>query len=86
MKFRYAKEDFFDKDGWIKYDNFKVAVGEKGEVEYCDPLKNESYYIQNPYYTVIDIDSEDIQDDIKQFEKTIKNKLEEVKNETKEFS
>ncbi|MBA7575337.1 hypothetical protein ES708_17161 [subsurface metagenome] len=77
MKFRYTKNDFFDKNGWIKYDNFKVAVGQKGELEFCDPLKNESYYIQNPYYTVIRIDSEDIQNDIKQFEKIIKNKLEE---------
>ncbi|MBA7695373.1 hypothetical protein ES703_103999 [subsurface metagenome] len=77
MKFRYAKEDFFGDDGWIKYDNFKVAVGQKGELEYCDPLKNASYYEQNPYYTVIFIDSEDIQDDIKQFEKTIKNKIKE---------
>ena len=76
-KFKYNKNDFFDKDGWIKFDNFKVAVGQEGELEYCDPLKNASYYEQNSYYTVIGIESGDIQDDIKQFEKTIKNKLEE---------
>ncbi|MBA7551806.1 hypothetical protein ES705_44355 [subsurface metagenome] len=27
MKFRYAKNDFFGDDGWIKFSGFKVAIG-----------------------------------------------------------
>jgi hypothetical protein len=81
MKLTYDKNDFFDKDGWIRFDGFSVAVGEGGEVEYCNPLKNKSYYEQNPYYQVIQImaNENDIQDDISLFEKKILEKLEEVK-------
>ena len=77
MEFVYNKNDFFDKDGWIKFDNFKVAVGQKGELEYCDPLKNAQYYEQNPYYKVVEIspDENDIQNDADSFEKMIKEKL-----------
>ncbi|RXG64180.1 hypothetical protein ES695_13785 [Candidatus Atribacteria bacterium 1244-E10-H5-B2] len=77
MKFRYAKNDFFGDDGWIKFSGFKVAIGGNGELEYCDPLKNKSYYEQNPYYTIVEItpDENNIQDDINLFEKMIKEKL-----------
>jgi len=77
IKLSYNKNEFFDHDGWIRFDGFSVAVGEKGEVEYCDPLKNKSYYEQNPYYQVIGIAQEenDIQDSTELFEKKILEKL-----------
>ncbi|MBA7551807.1 hypothetical protein ES705_44356 [subsurface metagenome] len=52
-------------------------LGGGGELEYCDPLKNQQYYEQNPYYTIVEItpDENDIQDDTNMFEKTIKEKL-----------
>ena len=79
MKLTYNQSDFFDEDGWIKFDGFSVAVGEKGEVEYCDPLKNKSYYEQNPYYTIVGIsgNENDIQDSTELFEKKILEKLKE---------
>lgn len=80
LKLNYNKKDFFDKDGWIKYNNFKVAVGEKGEVEYCDPLKNLNYYEQNSYYIIIEIKQEenDIQNTPRRLEELITEKLEET--------
>jgi len=76
IKLSYNKNDFFDNDGWIKFDGFKVAVGEGGELEYCNPLKNQQYYEQNPYYQVIEIrqDENDIQDSTELFEKKILEK------------
>lgn len=73
----FSKSDFFDKDGWIKFNGFKVAVGEKGEVEYCDPLKNQQYYEQNSYYTVVEIrqDENDIQNDTNRLKEIIREKL-----------
>jgi hypothetical protein len=76
IKLSYNKDDFFDNDGWIRFDGFSVAVGEKGELEYCNPLKNKSYYEQNPYYQVIQIreDENNIQDSTELFEKKILEK------------
>jgi len=80
MRLTYDKKDFFDEDGWIKFDSFKVAVGQKGELEYLDTMKNKSHYEQNPYYTIISINNmeNDIQDDTNRFEELIKEKIEEV--------
>lgn len=81
MKFTYRKENFFDEVGWIKFDTFNVAVGQNGELEYCDPLKNKQYYEQNPYYTIVSINNieNDIQNDTNQFERIIQEKYKEEK-------